>query len=47
MKYHSRTVSWRFRESSELPELKEKTSITIHSSLPTTQDIMKSASSPN
>ena len=29
MKYHSRTVSWRFRESSELPELKEKTSVTI------------------
>src|SRR5664279_3930144 len=29
MKYHSRTISWRFRESCELPELKEKSSITI------------------
>ena len=30
MKYHSRTVSWRFRESSdELPDLKEKRSIAI------------------
>ena len=29
MKYHSRTVSWRFRESCELPELKEKQSVTI------------------
>ncbi|MCX6137512.1 MAG: hypothetical protein NTV54_08475 [Ignavibacteriales bacterium] len=29
MKYHSRTISWRFRESSELPELKEKPSVTI------------------
>jgi DNA repair protein RadC len=29
MKYHSRTISWRFRESSELPELKEKQSVTI------------------
>lgn len=32
MKYHTRTIIWRFRDSPEvLPELQDKTSVVIHS----------------